>query len=311
MPLTRSRLTADALGTVSAALSCLFIITALLCVAHSVYFRRCIIRKQRVLPQLAYFNGPWATRIALILIAIWWAAWEIARLSLLRGRGRILADPAWQKGFCKYYVLSNMGFAEPALFLILALLLRASLLNEPGALGRRWNSRTLFWALLICLPLFILHLGILMSSSSSHGVDQLPAYFWSTAYPDLTDERREGVYFCTYPLLSTALVGLYEVILVVYVSYRGVLLVSAVVNIGLKRRVGVLLFSVVACLPLRVALLGISVLLAPGSPGFDGLVFSAFLTLLWCAAVAVWVLVYRPVADSMGLRGLAGAEQDH
>lgn len=304
MPQTSSRLAADALGTVSAALSALFVIAALLCVAHSVYFRWCIvIRKQQVLlPQLAYFNGPWASRVALVLLAIWWAAWEVARLSLLRGRGRILVDPAQQKGFCKYYLLSNMGFAEPAMLLVLVLLLRASLLDEPGALGRRWNSRTLLWALLICLPLFFLHLGLLIGSGS-RGVDQLPAYLWSAS-----SDGRGGVYFCTYPLLSTALAGSYEAVMVVYVSYCGARLVSAVVNRALKRRVGALLSSVVACLPLRVALLGISVLLAPGSLASDALVFSAFFALLCCAAVGVWVLVYRPVADSMRLTDLGGGD---
>lgn len=54
--------------------------------------------------------------------------------------------------------------------------------------------------------------------------------------------------------------------------------------------------------PLRVILLGLSVLSLPEHKLFEGLVFSAFLVLLVSACLGICMLVYCPIADSLRLR---------
>ena len=61
-------------------------------------------------------------------------------------------------------------------------------------------------------------------------------------------------------------------------------------------------------LPLRVLLLGLSVMYEPEQVVFEALAFLAFLSLLCCAGVSIWMLVYCPVADSLALRSLLDLE---
>ncbi|MQM11093.1 hypothetical protein Taro_043992 [Colocasia esculenta] len=300
MPLTR--LAADAFGVATIALVSLFVILGLLCIIYSLYFRAHI-QKQRLL-QLGYFNGPWITRIAFTSVAIWWSIGEIVRLTLLKGRGRLFTSLVWQKNVCKYYILSNIGFAEPNLFLILVLLLHASLQKrESGTLSHRWNARTISCAFLLCIPMFILQLGLVffgpkfLNKERNHDI-KLANYFWSTSY--LTEDSST----CTYPLLSTVLLGFYDVLLMAYAFYLGARIVSLVINKGLRRRAYILILSVMLFLPSRAILLGVTVLTRPGHLAFEALVFLAFLMLLIFALVGMCMLVFYPMADALALTGI-------
>jgi len=85
----------------------------------------------------------------------------------------------------------------------------------------------------------------------------------------------------------------------------------SVINKGLQKRVYILIFLVSSCLPLRVLLLGFSVLTKPEHFLFEALVFAGFLVLLSCVVVSIFMLVYLPIADSLTLnrcRGLWGGE---
>ncbi|CAA6668147.1 unnamed protein product [Spirodela intermedia] len=298
MPLTRHA--ADPFCVVTVILVSFFIALGLFCISYSAYFRYHI-RKQGLL-QLGYFNGPWVTRIAFILIAIWWCIGEIVRLSFLKGSGRLFSSPTWQKNVCKYYILSNIGLAEPNLYVMLLFLLQASLKKrELGPLSPRWNGRTVRWALLLSLPMFILQLFLVFFGSklfNKEGDDdpKLANYFWSTSA--LTEDGST----CTYPLLSTALLGLYDIILIGHVSYFGTKIVSLAINKGLQKRVYILVFSAILLVTLRVILLGFTVLPRPASFTFEALTFLGFLMLLIFVSVGTCVLVYCPIADALALR---------
>ncbi|CAA7400425.1 unnamed protein product [Spirodela intermedia] len=294
--------TADAFGAVTIALVSLFLVLALLSVLYSVHFRLQI--QKRSLLQLGYFNGPWATRIAFTSVAVWWSIWEIIRLSLLRGSGRPFASPPWQNHACKFYILSNIGFAEPTMLLMLVFLLRASLQKrELGALSHHWNGRAIGRALFLSLPVFLLQLMVvflgpkLLNRETNHHI-KLASYFWSAWCA-----TEDGGAACTYPLFSTLLLGLLDLALLGYASYAGARIVSLAINRRLRRRVCILILSVDFLILLRVVFLGLSILAAPGGLPFEALVFLAFLTQLLCAAAGVSVLVFFPVADSLALRG--------
>lgn len=309
MPLTR--FVADALGVVTICLVAILVLLGLFCIVYSSYFRSHI-RSQGFI-QLNYFTGPWIIRIAFILFAIWWGFGEIVRLSLLRQEGRVLnaLNLKWQRTVCKCYILSNLGFAEPCLFLTLVFLLRASLQEtESGILSRKWNGKTAGYVLLYCLPVFVLQFIVILVGPTFNNdksfVDKLPLYFTETAFTSEMDQ--DVVALCTYPLLSTIFLGIFAIVLTTYLFWIGRRILHLVINKGLQRRVYTLIFAVSSFFPLRVLFLGLSVLSRPENYLFEAFAFLAFLSLFCCAGVGICILVYCPVADSLALRNLQDVE---
>ncbi|CAI0437762.1 unnamed protein product [Linum tenue] len=308
MPLTR--FAADVLGVVTICLVGLLIIFGLVCIVYSFYFRSRV-RNQDL---LSYFSGPWIIRIIFIIFVIWWACGEIVRLSFLKRKGRVLntLDYKWQENVCKVYIISNLGFAEPCLFLTLVFLLRAPLQKmDSGIFDHKWNGKTAGYVLLFCLPVFVLQLCVILIGPQLHKDDvdtlmKLPPYFTSTATP--TTQSSAPIALCTYPLLNTILLGIFATVLTLYLFCLGRRILKLVINKGLQKRVYTLIFSVSSFLPLRVILLGLSVLSEPERLLFEALAFTAFLALLCCAGVSICMLVYFPVADSLALGNLTDLE---
>ncbi|KAF6159685.1 hypothetical protein GIB67_029943 [Kingdonia uniflora] len=304
MPLTR--LVADALGVVTICLVSLLVLAGLLCILYSACFRYRIERRGFI--QLRYFNKPWIIRITLISFAIWWGFGEIIRLSFLRRGQRVLhaLSPKWQETFCKAYILSNLGFAEPCLFLTIVFLLRASMqMKDLGGLSQKWNGRTAGYILFYCLPLFVLQIIVILAGPKFNNIMnsyswKMPHYFTSSAFKIENDV--DNIALCTYPLLSTILLGIFAILLIVYLLWLGRRMAYSVINKGLQRRVLFLISSVSGCFPLRVIFLGLSVLSHPEHVLFEAFVFTAFLVLLACTGLSICLLVYYPVADSLALR---------
>ncbi|KAK7284045.1 hypothetical protein RIF29_13796 [Crotalaria pallida] len=304
MPLTR--FAADAFGVVTICLVAILILLGLMCIAYSFYFRSRIHHQGFV--QLNYFSGPWIIRITFILFAIWWGLGEIIRLTLLR---RVL-HLKWQETVCKCYIVSNMGFAEPCLFLTLVFLLRAPLQRlETGIMSRKWNMKTAGYILFYCLPIFVLQLFVILIGpqldKNKGSGKMLPHYFTRTAVAS-SMASEDDIALCTYPLLSSILLGLFTVILTSYLFWLGSRILKLVINKGLQKRVYTLLISVSGFLPLRVIFLGLSVVSGPEHLMFEAFVFLAFLALVCCAVVCMCTLVYRPVADSLALGNLQDIE---
>ncbi|XP_030955379.1 uncharacterized protein LOC115977590 [Quercus lobata] len=299
MPLTR--FSADAFGVVTICLVALLILLGLLCIIYSFYFRSRI--RSQGFNQLSYFSGPWIIRITFILFAIWWGFGEVIRLSLLRRAINL----KWQETVCKCYIVSNLGFAEPCLFLTLVFLLRAPLQKmELGILSRSWNGKTAGYIILYCLPMFLLQLFVILIgpqlNREKSSQRKLPSYFTAAT------ERVDNITICTYPLLSTIFLGIFAMILTAYLFWLGSRILKLVINKGLQKRVYVLIFSVSSFLPLRVLLLGLSVLVKPDPILFQVLVLLAFLALFGCAGVCICMLVYYPVADSLALGNIQDIE---
>ena len=274
MPLTRN--SAEAFGVLTICLVALLILLGLVCIAYSFYLRSRILRQGFI--QLSYFSGPWIIRITFILFAIWWGFGEIIRLNFLRRQGRVLSalNLRWQE--------NNM---------------------DTEILSRKWNGKTAGYVLLYCLPVFFLQLIlILIGPELRKDSRELPQYFTRTAVMNNSDD----IALCTYPLLNTILLGLSATVLTAYLFWLGRQILKLVINKGLKKRVYTLIFSVSSFLPLRVLLLGLSVLSKPEQFLFEALAFSAFLVLVCCAGVCICMLVYFPVADCLALGNLHDLE---
>ncbi|KAI3774471.1 hypothetical protein L1987_49027 [Smallanthus sonchifolius] len=304
MPLTS--VLADALGVVTISLVAVLGLVGLLCILYLFYFRDHIRSQSQT--QLKYFGGPWVVRIIFILFAIWWGFGEIIRLEFLGRDGRVLhsLDSKWQETICKCYIVSNLGFSEPCLFLTLIFLLHASLQKtKSGPLSQKWNFRTTIYILLCTLPLFALQMTVVLVGPRFKTDLHLnkKGYFFkiTTAYPN--DAPR-----CYYPLLSTMFLGLFATMLTLYLFWLGRRILILVINKGLKKKVYTLIFFVSGFYPLRVLLLGLSVLFKPGDTVFEVVAFLAFLSLLCCVGVGICILVYFPIADSLALKNLQDME---
>uniref|UniRef100_A0A7N0RFU2 Uncharacterized protein n=1 Tax=Kalanchoe fedtschenkoi TaxID=63787 RepID=A0A7N0RFU2_KALFE len=302
MPLTKTA--ADAFGVVTICLVSLLTLVGFVCILYSIYFRSRV--RCQGFSQLCYFSGPWIIRITFILFAIWWGIGEVIRLNFWRLEGRVLnhLDSKWEETICKGYIVSNMGFAEPCLLLILVFLLRAPLLNTgSGTLSQKWNGKTAIYVFLFCFPMLVLQLIVIIigpkiTKDTSHR-RRLPEYF--TRSTSSIVENNENLALCTYPLLSTIVLGLFATILTLYLFWLGRQILHLVINKGLQKRVYTLILSVSGFLLLRVLLLGLSVLSRPKHFLFEMLAFFAFVALLCCVGVCICMLVYRPVADSLAL----------
>ncbi|KAH7670763.1 hypothetical protein IHE45_10G049700 [Dioscorea alata] len=295
------RFSADAFGLVTIALVSIAAFLGLLCIYSSIYFQLWI--RNRHYLQLSYFNGPWFTRIVLILVAIWWGFGEIVRLTLLKGDERLFTSIRCQKDICKFYIISNLGFAEPCMFLMITFLLHASLQKrESGTLSPRWNRKTVSYVLFCSLPVFIMQLCIVVIGPKftvqNGNLKTMVAKFV------LSSSMNEQVSVCTYPLGSTMILGLFHTILVFYISCVGAKVVSLVINKGLQQRIFLLIVSVMVLLPMRVLLLASSVLPHKGHLFFESLIFTSFLAVLLCVLIGISMLVYFPISDSLALGDL-------
>ncbi|KAJ6821187.1 uncharacterized protein M6B38_393215 [Iris pallida] len=292
-----TRLATDVFGWVTISLVSLIAVVGLLCIYLSVYFQIRIQRRGSL--QLGFFNGPWIIRIALILVSVWWGFGEIARLTFINDKRRLFTNSRWQMDICKFYILSNLGFTEPIMFLILAFLLQAALQRkDAGTLSQRWNKKTFGYTILCCLPIFILQVCLIFFG---HEIKMAKIF-------TRTSSSIKGNKICTYPLLSTASLFAFDAFLITYVSCIGSRMLSLVINKGLRRRVYALIFSVIFFLPLRALLLALSALPEPGNLLYEATVFLAFLMLLFSSMVGICMLVYYPVADSLALRDLGRIE---
>lgn len=298
----QTRVAADVFGVVTIALVAFATILGLLCIYRCVYFQLQIRRPD--FSYLRYFNGPWIIRIAIIIISIWWGFGEVVRLSFLRGTGKPFSSIRWQNYGCKFYILSNLGFAEPVIFLILAFLLNAALQKQgSGTLSQRWNRKTFLYVIIVCIPMFILQL-VLILLGPKFNKEEIPRTRKKMAKFFLSTSLVNNRSICTYPLLSTIILGLLYFIVICYIVYIGTRLVSLVINKGLRRRVYFLALSIIFFLPMRLLFLGFSVLPHAGNLAYELLVFFAFLMLLFCNMIGICMLVYLPVADSLVLRDI-------
>ncbi|KAK9735574.1 hypothetical protein RND81_04G213800 [Saponaria officinalis] len=314
MPLTSQAV--DALGVVTICLVVLSVLLGLLCIIYTLYFHARI--QSSAFTQLGYFSGPWVIRIIFVVFGIFWGAGEVVRLSIFRQEGKVFHSlgQKWQEDICKIYILSNLGFTEPCLFLTMSFLLRASLKWRGSAiLNPKWNFKTTGYVLLYCIPIFVLDLLFVLVAPKLVGKHKLlrewPSQF--TRIYILTSVSGRPVIACTYPLLCTILHGLFATVLTTYMLLLGRRMVVSVINKGLQKRVYVLIFLVSSFLPLRVLLLGFSVLARPEHFLFEALAFCGFLVLLSCIIVGIFMLVYLPIADSLALsrgRGSRTPETD-
>lgn len=108
---------------------------------------------------------------------------------------------------------------------------------------------------------------------------------------------------CTYPLISTITFGAFAIFYVMFFSLACWRVGTIVINKGLRVRIYMLAFTVIASISAQLVFLASSVFWKSLDLPFDWLGFVVFLTVLLCAAVGEGILVIKPITDAMAVGG--------
>eukprot|EP01018_Ginkgo_biloba_P013092 Gb_10136 [translate_table: standard] len=299
------------LGISTISLVLLQCLGGLLCILYVLRFR--FKTHQQRLFALRDFNSLWAIRIMLVIFAILWGLGELIRLPLLRQEGWVLSSVGFkgQANLCKVYVLSSHGFIEPCFYLTALFLVNGSLQNDPFGPRKRWNGRAVLLILFCCLPVFLLQLFFVTIGPNIHfrsgfkdseeGFGKiLPRYFTRTF--EEAHESNHQTALCTYPLLSTIVLGIFGFMYISYFLYVCWRMLSLVINKRLQSRVYGLVFAVVLFLPVQVIFLGLSIFWRPTDFNFELFSFMSFVTVIFSTTVGEGILVIRPISDALAVR---------
>lgn len=291
--------TVDALGWATLVLVIALCLASLFCIAYVLYFRSQVRRGH--LLALQEFNAVWGVRIMLITCAMFWGLIELLRLPLLRHPGGPFHDWSLQQqgALCEAHTVLSFGVMEPCFFLTALFLVQGSVRDAPFEPLRKWNQKTVSLILACCLPVLGLQAALVIVTSKMPAdgrVLHLPAYF-SRSY---TIDSQDAI--CTFPLISTLVLGLFSCIYNCCFLWQGCRMVALVINKRLQIRVCGLVLSLAILLPVQIFFMGLSVLAMPGNLVFELLAFLSFLTVLLCVLVGEGILVVQPIADAMAVR---------
>eukprot|EP00250_Pteridium_aquilinum_P011417 c20052_g1_i1 orf=1325-2416(+) len=294
--------TVDALGWATLVLVIALCLASLFCIAYVLYFRAQVRRGH--LLALQEFNAVWGVRIMLITCAMLWGLIELLRLPLLRQEGGPFHAWSLQQkaGLCQAHTVLSFGVMEPCFFLTALFLVQGSVRDAPFEPRRKWNQKTVSLIFACCLPVLGLQAAlVIITSQMPHDgrVLHLPAYF-SRSYIRESQEGNDAI--CTFPLISTLVLGLFSCIYNCCFLWQGCRMVALVINKRLQIRVCGLVLSLAILLPVQIFFMGLSVLAVPGNLLFEMLAFLSFLTVLLCVLVGEGILVVQPIADAMAVR---------
>ncbi|GLJ54272.1 hypothetical protein SUGI_1164230 [Cryptomeria japonica] len=296
------------LGVTTIILVFILCLGGLLCILYVLHFR--FKTHKHHLFALREFNSFWVIRIMLVIFAVLWSLLELLRLPLLRHKGWPLSSMGvhWQTNLCKTHMLLSQGVIEPCFYLTALSLVHGPLQNDPFGPRKKGNGRTVFNILVCCLPVFILQLFILVIGpgitfrGGKSMVKVLPRSFTRTYEVVHHSEGKHDMALCTYPLLSTIVLGSFGFLYISYFLYVCWRMLLLVINKRLQCRVYGLVSTVVLFLPIQVMLLGLSILRKPTEGVFELFSFLGFLTTVMATTLGEGILVIRPIADALAVR---------
>ncbi|XVF51068.1 hypothetical protein PTKIN_Ptkin04bG0154600 [Pterospermum kingtungense] len=288
-----------------------FIASLLLLSLFSICFIFHLRFKSKNSRHLQNFNSLWTVRFLFVFFITFWALSELLRLPIFRRLYFYPLSPELtvpqQANLCKVHLVLSLGFFEPGFLVTLLFLLDVSV-------KKTTNPRTYFGVFFVvtsCIPIFLLHIYVVFF----HGTDKhFPELFHRSWYVFLNSHGDKTV-LCSYPLLSTILLGVFGALFIFSFLVSFWRVVSHVINKALRFRIYALASTIVVALPLQVLLMTASVFWSPDKTVFDGVSLVVFLSTFTCAVVGEGILVIKPIADSLaageGERGESSRENSH
>lgn len=277
-----------------------FVTALLLLSVFSLCFIFHLCFKSRTSHHLQRFNSLWTVRFLLVLFITLWALNELLRLPLLRRTTTTTtttAGPAQQATLCKIHAALSLGLFEPAFLVTLLFLVDVSIKKETP--NGCWAVASI---LATCLPLLCLQTLVLFSSKTLQATLRLPDYFLRSSVASESAPGKTTV-LCAYPLLSTMAFGAFGLGFSAMFLVSAWRVVSVVINKALRVRIYGLALTVLISLPVQIVMLGLSAAWTPDEAAYGGVSLAVFLSTFSCAVVGEGILVIKPIADSLAVRG--------
>ncbi|XP_047964700.1 uncharacterized protein LOC125209136 [Salvia hispanica] len=241
---------------------------------------------------LQNFTSLWTVRLLLVLLVLLWSLNEIARLPLIR---RKYLFPFRQESICQLNVVLSLGFLQPCFLMTLLYLMNASIKKRnPNSL------RAIVSVMSLSMPVMCLQIVFVYFAPFS---ETLPKFMYvsSVVSADLKGER---MVLCACPFFSWVVYGGFAVAYGVAFSVSCWRVMAFVINKGLARRINVLATTVMVALPAQIVCLCLSWVWVPETRLYGAMLLAMFLSVAVCMAVAVVLLVVRPIQEAL----LAGGD---
>ncbi|KAH6784113.1 hypothetical protein C2S52_009072 [Perilla frutescens var. hirtella] len=247
---------------------------------------------------LQHFTSLWIVRLLLVSLVLLWAINEIVRLPFVRRKYLYPFQQSMslqqEASICKLNLVLSLGFLQPGFLMTLLFLVNVSIKKK---------NPNCIWAiisvLLVSSPILFLQIFFVYFTPFA---SKLPKFMYASSVVS-TDLQGEKMVLCTCPFFSWLIYGGFSVAYAVAFSVSCWRVMAFVINKGIAHRINVLATTVMVAMPAQIICLSLSWLWMPENDLYGAAVLTMFLSVACCMAVAVVLLVVKPIQEALEAGG--------
>lgn len=199
-----------------------------------------------------------------------------------------------EASICQLNVVLSLGFLQPGFLITLLSLVNASIKRRnPNCV------RTIMSVLLLSSPVLCLQVVFVYFTPFA---GDLPKFVYLSSVVS-ADRRGEKMVVCACPFFSWLIYGGFALAYGVAFSVSCWRVMAFVINKGTAHRINVLATTVMVALPAQVVCICLSWMWLPESNLYGAMVLAMFLSVALCMAVAVVLLVVKPIQEALDAGG--------
>lgn len=248
---------------------------------------------------LQHFTSVWVVRLLLVSLVSLWAVNEIMRLPFVRRKYLYPFETnslslEQEASICQLNVVLSLGFLQPGFLITLLSLMNASIKKRnPNCV------RTIMKVLILSSPVLCLQIIFVYFTPFAANLPKF-MYLSSVVSADL---RGDKMVLCACPFFSWLIYGGFSLAYGIAFSVSCWRVMAFVINKGIAHRINVLATTVMVALPAQIVCLCLSWLWMPESNVYGAMVLAMFLSVALCMAVAVVLLVVKPIQEALDAGG--------
>lgn len=201
---------------------------------------------------------------------------------------------------CQLNVVLSLGFLQPGFLMTLLFLVNVSIKKK---------NPNCVWAMVSVLVLSspTLFLQIVFVYFTPFAA-KMPRFMYVSSVVS-TDLRGDKMVLCTCPFFSWLIYGGFSIAYAVAFSLSCWRVMAFVINKGIAHRINVLATTVMVAMPAQIVCLSLSWLWMPENDVYGAVVLTMFLSVALCMAVAVVLLVVKPIQEALEAGGDCGVHE--
>ncbi|XP_057798817.1 uncharacterized protein LOC131014749 [Salvia miltiorrhiza] len=244
---------------------------------------------------LQRFSSLWSVRLLLVALVALWSLNEVVRLPFIRRNYLYpFLSPEQEAAICQLNVVLSLGFLQPCFLMTLLYLLNASIKKRNPNCARAIASLLLLSSPLLCLQVIFVYFTPFAA--------RLPKFMYVSSVVS-ADLRGDKMVLCACPFFSWLVYGGFSLAYGVAFSVSCWRVMAFVINKGIAHRVNVLASTVMVALPAQMVCLCLSWVWMPESNVYGAMLLTMFLSVAVCMAVAVLLLVVKPIQEALEAGG--------